>query len=92
MGREGVDPGAAGIAQAEQFGDLVEGLAGGVVYGVSNVAVAPAFTVAAGEVEVGVPAGDNQGKGWERERVEIRGRRRAELVRAGRRGCGLRDG
>jgi len=31
VGGEVVDPGAAGVAEAEQFGDLVKGLAGRVV-------------------------------------------------------------
>ena len=38
---ECIHPGAAGVGQAEQLGDLVEGLAGGVVEGFSDVAVAP---------------------------------------------------
>ena len=38
--RERVDPGTAGIAEAEQLGDLVEGLAGGVVDGAADEGVA----------------------------------------------------
>ncbi len=45
VGGEVVDPGAAGIAEAEQLGDLVEGLAGGVVDGVADVAVVPGVVV-----------------------------------------------
>ena len=37
---EGVDPGAAGIAEAEQLGDLVVGFAGGVVEGAADERVA----------------------------------------------------
>ena len=36
---EAVDPGAAGVAEAEELGDFVEGFAGGVVDGVADVAV-----------------------------------------------------
>ncbi len=40
-GGEGVEPGAAGVAEAEELGDLVEGFAGGVVYGAAYVFVCP---------------------------------------------------
>jgi len=60
---EGIHPGAAGVGQAEQLGDLVEGLAGGVVEGFSDVAVAPGCgRRACGEVEVGVASADDQGE------------------------------
>ena len=36
---ESVDPGASGIAEAEQLGDLVEGFAGGVVECAADTAV-----------------------------------------------------
>ena len=65
MGGEGVDPGAAGVAEAEELGDLVEGFAGGVVYRVADVAVVPAVVAArCGEIEVGVAAGDDEGEEW----------------------------
>ena len=41
VARERVDPRTAGIAEAEQLGHFVEGLTGGVVYGVAYVAVVP---------------------------------------------------
>ena len=57
---ERVDPGTAGIAEAEQLGDLVEGLAGGVVDGAADERVAPGAVRGAREIEVGVAAGDDQ--------------------------------
>ena len=42
-GARSVDPGAAGVAEAEELGDLVEGFAGGVVDGVAEVAVVPGW-------------------------------------------------
>ena len=39
VGGEGVDPGASGVAEAEEFGYFVEGFAGGVVYGAAYVLV-----------------------------------------------------
>ena len=41
MGGEGVDPGAAGIAEAEELGDLVVGFAGGIIDGAAYVAIGP---------------------------------------------------
>ena len=41
VGGEGVDPGASGVAEAEELGYFVEGFAGGVVYGAAYVAVGP---------------------------------------------------
>ncbi len=43
VGGEGVDPGATGVAEAEELGDLIEGFAGGIVYGATYVAVGPGF-------------------------------------------------
>ncbi len=64
-GGEGVDPGAAGVGEAEELGDLVEGLAGGVVEGLAYVAVVPRlFGRLGGEVEVGVAAADDEGEEW----------------------------
>ncbi len=63
VGGEGVDPGASGVAEAEEFGDLVEGFSSGVVYGAAYVAVVPGgFPALLGEVEVGVSAGDDEGE------------------------------
>ena len=65
VGGEGVDPGAAGVGQAEELGDLVEGLAGGVVEGLAYVAEVPRlFGRLGGEVEVGVAAADDEGEEW----------------------------
>ena len=60
VGGERVDPGAAGVAEAEELGYLVEGLAGGVVDGVADVAVVPPGVAVLGEIEVGVAAGDDK--------------------------------
>jgi hypothetical protein len=43
VGGERVDPGAAGVAEAEELSDLVVGFAGGVVDGTAYVAVGPGF-------------------------------------------------
>ena len=68
VGGEGVDPGAAGIAEAEELGDFVVGFAGGVVDGAADDAVVPGcrFARLAGEIEVGVAAGDDEGEGGNR--------------------------
>jgi hypothetical protein len=58
---EGVDPGTAGVAEAEELGDFVVGFAGGVVEGAADEGVAPGVGGGGGEVEVGVAAGDYQG-------------------------------
>ena len=47
VGGEGVDPGAAGVAEAEELGDLVVGFAGGVVDGAADVAVGPGAVASA---------------------------------------------
>ena len=60
---EGVDPGAAGIAEAEELGDLVVGFAGGVVDGAADEGVGPGAVGGAGEIEMGVAAGDDEGEG-----------------------------
>src|SRR5256885_7029186 len=41
VGGEGVDPGTAGVAEAEELGDLVEGFAGGIVDRAAYVAIGP---------------------------------------------------
>ena len=63
-----IHPWAAGVGQAEQLRDFVEGFAGSVVEGLADVAVVPGVVVLGGEVEVGVSAGDDEGE----ERVGIR--------------------
>ena len=64
VGGEGVDPGAAGVAEAEELGDLVVGFAGGVVDRAAYVAVGPGAiaSLLLGEVEMGVAAGDDEGE------------------------------
>jgi len=57
-----VDPGASGVAKAEELGDFVVGLAGGVVEGAADQAVMPSVGRGAGEIEVRVSARDDQGK------------------------------
>jgi hypothetical protein len=59
VNRQCIDPGTAGITQPQQFGDFVEGLAGCVVDGCAHVTE----TLALGEIEVGVAAGNDQGQG-----------------------------
>ena len=61
--REGIDPGAAGITEAEKFGHFVEGFAGGVVDGAADESVRPSAVCWAREKEVGVAAGDDEGEG-----------------------------
>ena len=61
---KGVDPGTAGIAEAEELGDFVEGFSGGVVEGAADEGVLPCAGGGAGEVEVGVAAGHYEGQGW----------------------------
>ena len=60
---EGVDPGTSGIAEAEELGDLVVGFAGGVVEGAADEGVVPGAVGGAGEIEVGVAAGDDERRG-----------------------------
>ena len=83
VGREGVEPGTAGVSEAEEFRDLVEGFAGGVVEGAAYVAVGPDAVVLAGEIEVGVAAGDDEGEDG------VAGEGAAGVHEDGR-GCGLR--
>jgi len=76
VGGEAVDPGAAGVAEAEEFGDLVEGFAGGVVDGAADVAVHPSLAFLCSEIKVGVASGDDEGEdggGW--LRIRFAGRR-----------------
>jgi hypothetical protein len=58
--REEVDDRATGVAECEQLGYLIEGLAGSVVAGVSHIVVRPGIAVAFGEIEVGVTPADHQ--------------------------------
>src|ERR1039457_1623027 len=62
VGGEGVDPGTAGVAEAEELGDLVEGFAGSVVEGAADEGVGPGGLGGAAEIKVGVAAGDDQGE------------------------------
>ena len=61
--RESVDPGTSGIAEAEQLGDFVVGFAGSVVEGAADEGVMPGAVRGAGEIEMGVAAGDDQSQG-----------------------------
>ena len=45
MSGQRIDPGTARVAQSQQLGDLVEGLAGCIVERGAHVAVAPAFSI-----------------------------------------------
>jgi len=60
---ECIDPGAAGVAEAEELGDFVVGFAGGVVEGAADEGIVPGVFKGADEVEVGVAAGDDQCQG-----------------------------
>ena len=79
---ERIDPRAAGIAEAEQLRDLVEGLARGIVHGAAHQRVAPRGVHRADEIEMRVSAGDDEGKGWVAARVGAAPVRRAILGRA----------
>ena len=67
--RPAVDGRPAGKAQAEQARDLVEGLAGGVVYGLAEAAVA---AVVLHEDDVAVAAGDDQDERGEARAFSLR--------------------
>jgi hypothetical protein len=60
---ECVNPWAAGTAEAEQFGDFIEGFAGSIVDGAADESVGPGAISGAREKEVGVTAGDDEGEG-----------------------------
>ncbi len=57
--RERVDPRAAGVAEAEELGDFVVGFSCGVVDGAADEGVVPCTVGWAGQVEMGVAAGDD---------------------------------
>ena len=59
---QGIDPGAARVAQPQQFGDLVEGFAGCIVERGANVTVGKALPLMTGQIKMGVAAGDDQGQ------------------------------
>jgi hypothetical protein len=58
---KGVDPGASGVAEAEELGDFVVGFSGGVVDGAADEGVVPGALGGTGEKEMGVTAGDDEG-------------------------------
>jgi hypothetical protein len=58
---ESVDPGTAGVAEAEELGDFVVGFAGGIVEGTADEGVVPSVFEGADEVQVGMAAGDDEG-------------------------------
>ncbi len=58
--RQPVDPRPAGIAQAEQLGYFVEGLARRVVQRLAHVAIVPDADAFFRKVQMRVPAGDDQ--------------------------------
>ncbi len=55
-----VDPRTAGIAEAEQFCNFVKCLARGVVHRAAHERVFPRSLRRAGQIKVGVPAGDDE--------------------------------
>ncbi len=61
---EGVDPGTAGIAEAEELGDFIEGFSGCVVDGAADEGVGPDAVGWTREKKVSVAAGDDEGEGW----------------------------
>src|SRR5258707_5217795 len=69
VGRQTVDDGAAGVAEAEEFGGFVESFSSGVVACVADVFVNPSRSTPFGKVEVGVAAGDNQGEHGKHHRM-----------------------
>ena len=60
---EGVDPGTAGIAEAEELGDFIEGFSGSVVDGAADEGVGPDAVGGLREKKVSVAAGDDEGEG-----------------------------
>ena len=56
---EGVDPGATGVAETEELGDLVVGFAGGVVDGAADEGVGPGAVGWGCMEKMGVTAGDD---------------------------------
>ena len=61
---DGVDPWAAGIAEAEELGDFVIGFAGRIVERAADERVLPGVGDGAGKIEVRVATGDDQGESW----------------------------
>ncbi len=55
-----VDPGAAGIGEAQKLGDFVERFAGGIVEGAADERVVPGSVGWFGEIEMRVTAGDDE--------------------------------
>src|SRR4051812_425547 len=53
---EAIDHRTAGVAQAEQLGDFIEGFAGGVVASVADVFITPCFAALLSKIEVSVSA------------------------------------
>ena len=62
MRGEAVDDGAAWITETKEFGDFVEGFAGGIVARVADVLVSPGVGFLSGEVEMSVASGDDEGE------------------------------
>jgi len=60
---EGIDPGTAGVSEAEELGDFVVGFTGGIVHGPTDEGVVPGAVGRAGEIEMGVSTGDDEGEG-----------------------------
>ena len=60
MLRQAVDHRATGISQAEQLGNFVESLAGGIVAGVADIFVRPAFATLLRQIKMSVSAGNDQ--------------------------------
>ena len=60
MRREVVDDWSPRITQSQQLRDLVVGLAGSIVTGVTDILVAPEIALRLHEVEMRVSAGNNQ--------------------------------
>ena len=57
-----VDPWTAGITEAEEFGDFVEGFAGGVVDRAADERVCPGAVARVAREKVRVSAGDDEGE------------------------------
>ena len=62
MGRKRIDPRAPRVAQSQQLGDLVEGLAGCIVECGANVAVVKALSLMLSQIKMGMAAGNHQGQ------------------------------
>ncbi len=70
---EGVDPGAAWIAEAEELGNFVVSFAGSIVDGAADERIAPGLVSGLSEIEMRVSAGDDEGQGLRLSDFSLKG-------------------